>query len=80
MKALLTLVGTFKPTKKYGNPGLKINTEGGVEESKSLERLNGKKWKQANKSSESCNTGSITDFEEDVIERDGDVLAKQNFG
>ncbi|CAL5337810.1 unnamed protein product [Camellia sinensis] len=41
----------------------------------------GKKRKQVAESSESCDTGNSSDSEEDiVIEEDGDVQAKQNFG
>ncbi|KAI8012670.1 hypothetical protein LOK49_LG06G03184 [Camellia lanceoleosa] len=41
----------------------------------------GKKRKQVAESSESCDTGNSSDSEEDiVIEEDGDVQSKQNFG
>ncbi|KAL6971367.1 hypothetical protein U1Q18_031044 [Sarracenia purpurea var. burkii] len=57
----------------------KIN-KGGVGESKSSRKVNGKRRKQAEESSES-HTGSSSDSDEDIdLEENGDGLAKQKFG
>ncbi|PSR85166.1 DnaJ subfamily B member like [Actinidia chinensis var. chinensis] len=64
--------GKSKNSRKLGAVDVKINKEGVVKEFKSSERVNGQKRKQVTESSESCNSGSSSDFEEGVT--------KQNLG
>ncbi|GFZ21857.1 DNAJ heat shock N-terminal domain-containing protein [Actinidia rufa] len=64
--------GKSKNSRKLGAVDVKINKDGVVKESKSPERVNGQKRKQVTESSESCNSGSSSDFEEGV--------PKQNLG
>ncbi|KAI8566121.1 hypothetical protein RHMOL_Rhmol02G0015100 [Rhododendron molle] len=73
--------GNSKTNGKCGVVDIKVNKKLGVEESKSFGRENGKKRNRVTKSSESCYTGSSdSDFEEDIIELDREVFAKQNLG